>query len=75
MSDQVITKDQILELIKREGIKIDDLYAGTPELSEYRRRVEADLALEREKAAEEAKSKPEDKSKYVDPKRNPFIKP
>jgi hypothetical protein len=68
MSEQIITKDELKRLIKNESIRPEDLFEGE-ELAQYRKRIEAELALERERTA----AKP-DPDKYTNPAKNSFIK-
>lgn len=68
--EQLISKQQIKEIIKADHIRIDDLFEGE-ELAEYRGRIAAELALEREKATATAKPDP---ARYLDPATNPYIK-
>lgn len=72
MSDQVVTKEQIVKLIRDEQIRPEDLYT-TDDLDGWRRRVQVEQ--DAKALAEREKTDNEDPTaKYRDPRRNPFIR-
>ncbi|GEM_PF-2983283 len=74
MNDQVVTKEQIIKLIKDEAIKPEDIYSPD-DLNDWHHRTEVEKRVAEEKKAEAERDKNEPPgAKYLDPKRNPLIK-
>lgn len=74
MSDDIVTKDQIIRLIRDEKLRPEDFFSQEA-LSEWQHRAEIERRLEAEKKAEAERDKNESpNAKYIDPRRNSFIK-
>ena len=81
MTDVVVTKEDLLRLIKADGLKPEELFSSY-ELREWQRRQEVETKLREEDLAKLEAAKEEAKeeapvgaeSPYLDPARNPMIK-
>jgi hypothetical protein len=79
MDDILVSKEQIRDLIKREGLKPNDLFdeVALKELTDKARAdgyAEAQFQAEWKKETKEKEEKKEGPDSYLDPKKNPWIK-
>lgn len=73
MTDHVVTKEEIVRLIKDEHLRPEDLYSPE-DLDGWKLRAEVERRVaEEKKAEEERRENPDPKGKYLNPKTNPLL--